>query len=116
MSTDPGCIFCKIITGAIPSDEVLRDEHVVAFRDIHPVAPTHILLVPTMHVAHLSAFAAQADPSASARLLAAAAELGTRFGERGYRVVTNEGSDAGQTVHHLHFHVLAGRPMSWPPG
>ncbi len=73
MTTDPGCIFCKIIDGVIPSDIVLRDEHVVAFRDVNPVAPTHILLVPTMHVAHLSAFAARADPSASARLLAAAA-------------------------------------------
>jgi histidine triad (HIT) family protein len=116
MISDPGCIFCKIVRGEIPADEVLRDEHVVAFRDTKPVAPTHILVVPTAHVAHLSAFAAQADPAASARLLGAAAEVGTRFGERGYRVVTNEGDDSGQSVHHLHLHVLAGRPMHWPPG
>lgn len=116
MIGDPGCVFCKIVRREIPADEVLRDEYVVAFRDTNPVAPTHILVVPTAHVAHLSAFAAQADSAASARLLAAAAELGTRFGERGYRVVTNEGSDAGQTVSHLHLHVLAGRPMHWPPG
>jgi histidine triad (HIT) family protein len=116
MIGDPGCIFCKIVRREIPADEVLRDEHVVAFRDLNPVAPTHILVIPTRHVAHLSEFAAQADGAAAARLLAAAAELGMRFGARGYRVVTNEGSDAGQSVRHLHFHVLAGRPLSWPPG
>jgi histidine triad (HIT) family protein len=113
---DPGCIFCKIVAREIPADEVLRDEFVVAFRDVNPVAPTHVLVVPTIHVAHLSAFAAAAEPAAAARLLAAAADLGARFGPRGYRVVTNEGADAGQTVHHLHLHVLAGRAMSWPPG
>lgn len=116
MTSDPRCIFCKIVAGEIPADEVLRDEHVVAFRDLNPVAPTHILVVPTTHVAHLSAFAHSGDTAASARLLSAAAELGVRFGPRGYRVVTNEGVDAGQSVHHLHLHVLAGRPMSWPPG
>lgn len=116
MNSDPSCVFCKIVRHEIPSDEVWRDEHVVAFRDINPVAPTHILVVPTAHVAHLSEFAAQSDAAAPARLLAAAAELGTRFGERGYRVVSNEGSDAGQSVHHLHLHVLAGRKLSWPPG
>jgi len=116
MSTDPGCIFCKIVKREIPADEVLRDDYVVAFRDLHPVAPTHVLVIPAVHVAHLSEFAASADPAASARLLAAAAEVGTRFGTRGYRVVTNEGSDAGQSVHHLHLHVLAGRALGWPPG
>jgi histidine triad (HIT) family protein len=116
MTTDPGCLFCKIVRRELPADEVLRDEHVVAFRDVNPVAPTHVLVVPTTHVAHLSAFAAQGDAAASARLLSAAAEVGTRFGTRGYRVVANEGSDSGQSVHHLHLHVLAGRPLSWPPG
>jgi histidine triad (HIT) family protein len=116
MTTDPSCIFCKIVLGQIPADEVVRDEHVVAFRDLHPVAPTHILVVPTTHVAHLSAFTAGADPAIAARLLAVAAELGTRFGPHGYRVVTNEGRDAGQSVSHLHLHVLAGREMHWPPG
>jgi histidine triad (HIT) family protein len=116
MTNDPSCVFCKIVARDIPADEVLRDDHVVAFRDLNPVAPTHILVVPTVHVAHLSEFAASAPAQASVRLLAAAAELGTRFGARGYRVVTNEGSDAGQTVHHLHLHVLAGRRLSWPPG
>lgn len=100
----------------MPADEVLRDELVVAFRDINPVAPTHILVVPTTHAAHLSDFAKLAGAAASARLLAAAAELGERFGARGYRVVANEGADAGQSVYHLHLHVLAGRPFGWPPG
>jgi histidine triad (HIT) family protein len=116
MTTDAGCIFCKIVRGELPADEVLRDAHIVAFRDVRPVAPTHILIVPTTHVAHLSEFTRLADTAASVRLLAAAAEIGTRFGERGYRVVTNEGGDGGQTVNHLHLHVLAGRSMGWPPG
>jgi histidine triad (HIT) family protein len=110
------CIFCKIVRREIPADEVLRDEHVVAFRDLHPVAPVHILVIPTQHAEHLSAFAATGNAAAAARLLTAAAELGTRFAPDGYRVVINEGVDAGQSVFHLHAHVLAGRPLSWPPG
>ncbi len=117
MTSDPSCIFCKIVRREVASDEVLRDEHVVAFRDLKPVAPTHILVVPTVHVAHLSEFAERANALASVRLLAAAAELGARFGStRGYRVVTNEGRDAGQSVFHFHLHVLAGRKLHWPPG
>ena len=116
MTTDPSCIFCKIVAREIAADEVVRDEYVVAFRDLHPVAPTHVLVIPTVHVAHLSGFVARSEPAAAARLLAAAAEVGARFGPRGYRVVTNEGDDAGQSVHHLHLHVLAGRSLSWPPG
>jgi histidine triad (HIT) family protein len=113
---DPTCIFCKIVGGEIPADEVLRDEHVVAFRDLNPQAPAHVLVIPTTHAPHLSAFVAQADAAAAARLLAAIAELGRRFGPDGFRVVMNEGPDAGQTVHHLHAHVLAGRHLTWPPG
>lgn len=116
MTSDPSCLFCKIVRQEIPADEVLRNAHVVAFRDLNPVAPTHLLVVPTTHVTHLSAFAEGAEPGAAAYLLAAAAELGKRFGPGGYRVVTNEGRDAGQSVWHLHLHVLAGRHMSWPPG
>ena len=114
--TDPSCLFCKIVRREINADEVLRDEHVVAFRDLNPQAPTHVLVVPTEHAAHLSDFTAKANDGAAARLLQAAAEVGTRFGPGGYRVVMNEGDDAGQSVHHLHAHVLAGRRMSWPPG
>ena len=116
MTYDPSCVFCKIVRRDIPADEVLRDEHVVAFRDLDPVAPTHVLIVPTTHVSHLGDFAALDHAEASARLLGAAAEVGARFGPRGYRVVTNVGPDAGQEVNHLHLHVLAGRKLSWPPG
>ena len=116
MTSDPSCLFCKIVRGELAADEVFRDEHVVAFRDLHPVAPTHVLVIPATHLAHLSALAAGAEPSLGSRLLSVAAEIGTRFGPRGYRVVTNEGSDAGQSVFHLHLHVLAGRALSWPPG
>jgi histidine triad (HIT) family protein len=110
------CIFCKIVRREIAADEVLRDEHVVAFRDLSPQAPVHVLVIPTEHAAHLSAFAAQGNTVVAARILTAAAEIGTRFGPDGYRVVINEGADAGQSVFHLHAHVLAGRPLHWPPG
>jgi histidine triad (HIT) family protein len=114
--TVPDCLFCKIVRKEIPANEVLRDEYVVAFRDLNPQAPTHVLVVPTIHADHLSEFASKADGPHLARFLQAAAELGTRFGPNGYRVVMNEGPEAGQSVHHLHAHVLAGRRMSWPPG
>ena len=110
------CLFCKIVRGEIAAQEVLRDEHVVAFHDLNPQAPAHVLVIPTVHAEHLSDFARQGKPAVAARLLAAAAEIGTRFGPDGYRVVINEGRDAGQSVFHLHAHVLAGRAMSWPPG
>ncbi len=116
MPTDPNCIFCKIVRKEIAADEVLRDEHVVAFRDLNPQAPAHVLVIPTEHAPHLSAFADAARTDAAARFLGAAAEIGRREGANGYRVVINEGADAGQSVHHLHAHVLAGRHLTWPPG
>src|SRR3979409_2452325 len=94
---DPNCIFCKIVRKEIAADEVLRDEHIVAFRDLNPQAPTHVLVIPTKHAAHLSEFARNSSDQGAARLLAAAAEIGTRFGPNGYRVVMNEGPDAGQS-------------------
>ena len=100
----------------IPAEEVLRDDHVVAFRDLHPQAPTHVLVIPTVHAENLSAFAALGHGEAAARLLTAAAEIGAAAGPGGYRVVINEGPDAGQSVFHLHAHVLAGRSLGWPPG
>lgn len=114
MSDD--CLFCRIVRREINAKEVLRDEHVVAFHDLNPQAPAHVLVVPAVHAANLSEFARDASPAAAARLLAAAAEIGARLGPNGYRVVMNEGPDAGQSVFHLHAHVLAGRPLSWPPG
>ena len=116
MATDSSCIFCMIASKEIPAHEVLRDEHVVAFHDLNPQAPTHILVVPIEHAAHLSDFTASATDERAARILTAAAEIGRRFGRDGYRVVINEGPDGGQTVGHLHAHVLAGRHMTWPPG
>lgn len=113
---DPNCIFCKIVQKQIPANEVLRDEHVVAFHDLNPQAPVHVLVIPTEHAQHLSEFAQSATDARASRLLAAASEIGRRFGTNGYRVVMNEGDDGGQTVHHLHAHVLAGRHMTWPPG
>ena len=110
------CLFCKIVRKDITAKEVLRDEHVVAFYDLNPQAPTHVLVIPTVHAEHLSEFVGQGNAAAAARLLAATAEIGTRFGPGGYRVVMNEGRDAGQSVFHLHAHVLAGRPLAWPPG
>jgi histidine triad (HIT) family protein len=116
MATESNCIFCKIVSKEIPAQEVLRDENVVAFHDLNPQAPTHVLVVPTEHAAHLSDFSASATDQRAARLLNAASEIGRRFGRDGYRVVINEGPDGGQTVGHLHAHVLAGRHMKWPPG
>jgi len=110
------CLFCKIVRKDIAAKEVLRDEHIVAFHDLNPQAPLHVLVIPTVHAEHLSDFVQQGDAAAAGRLLAAAAAIGTRFGPGGYRVVMNEGRDAGQSVSHLHAHVLAGRPMAWPPG
>jgi histidine triad (HIT) family protein len=116
MALPSDCIFCKIVRKEIPADEVLRDEYVVAFHDRNPQAPTHVLVVPTVHAAHLSDYTRGAAGAQASRLLAAVSELGRRFGSDGYRVVINEGNDGGQTVYHLHAHVLAGRRMQWPPG
>ncbi len=110
------CIFCKIVAKEIPAQELFRDEYVVAFKDVNAQAPVHVLVVPVKHHAHLTAFADAGEVPELARMLTAAAEVGRLFGTDGYRVVINEGRDGGQTVHHLHAHVLAGRALSWPPG
>jgi histidine triad (HIT) family protein len=110
------CLFCKIVRKEIAAQEVLRNDDVVAFRDLNPQAPVHVLVIPTRHAASLSAFAARGDAAAAERFLAAAAEVGTSLGPGGYRLVVNEGPDAGQSVFHLHGHILAGRPLNWPPG
>ena len=113
---DPDCLFCKIVAGEIPSERVYEDDEVIAFRDINPRAPTHILVIPRRHVAdaqHLT----DADGELLTRLFGAVRTLAAEAGlENGYRVVTNVGPDAGQTVFHLHLHLLGGRSMSWPPG
>ncbi|HEV3156362.1 MAG TPA: histidine triad nucleotide-binding protein [Candidatus Baltobacteraceae bacterium] len=116
MKTMTDCIFCKIVCGEIPATEVARSKRVVAFRDVNPQAPSHLVVVPTRHVADLGSFAEIADDGEIAELLRTAAQLGRRVGPGGYRVVANEGADGGQTVFHLHLHVLAGRHLTWPPG
>ena len=113
---DPNCLFCRIVRKEIPAREVFRDDHVVAFHDVNPQAPVHVLVVPVEHAAHLSDFTANAADEVGARILRTASRIGNELGRNGYRVVMNEGPDAGQTVNHLHAHVLAGRFLSWPPG
>jgi histidine triad (HIT) family protein len=115
--TTPDCLFCKIRDGEIPAALTYRDDHVLAFKDILPKAPLHQLVVPLRHVARL-ADAAPEDIDLYGRLLVTAAHLAREAGyaEPGFRVVMNSGPGAGQTVHHVHLHLLAGRPLTWPPG
>jgi len=110
------CLFCKIIEGAIPSTAVYQDEHCYAFADINPKAPTHILIAPRRHIDSL-ANAQAGDQGLLGHLLGAAAEIARARGlHKGYRVVINHGEDGGQTVDHLHVHLLGGRALGWPPG
>jgi histidine triad (HIT) family protein len=111
------CLFCRIVTGSIPAERLHDDDLVVAFRDIAPRAPTHILLVPVPHIAS-AADLTEADGPLLGRLFAVAAELARTEGitEGGYRLVSNIGRWGGQTVDHLHFHLMGGRPFDWPPG
>jgi histidine triad (HIT) family protein len=111
-----GCLFCKIVTGLVPAQRVYEDEFCIVFPDINPQALTHLLVVPKEHIASL----AEAGPEHTellGRMMATAAEMARQFKlERGYRVVVNTGAEGGQTVTHLHLHVLGGRHMGWPPG
>jgi len=111
------CLFCAIASGDIPADVVLSDDDVVAFRDITPQAPVHVLVIPRAHHAN-AADLANADPALTGALLRAAGAVAAQEGiaESGYRIVTNTGEGAGQSVHHIHFHVLGGRDLAWPPG
>ena len=115
--TSDDCLFCKIVAGTVPADVVHRDDQVVAFRDINPQAPTHILLIPTTHYENAGEIAAD-DPQALAALVTTARTLAEAEGidRSGYRIVTNTGAEAGQSVFHTHLHVLGGREMGWPPG
>ena len=111
------CLFCKIRDGQIPAAVTHRDDHVLAFKDVSPKAPFHQLVIPLRHVARL----ADAEPDDAAllgRLLLAGARLAKEagYGDKGFRAVMNSGPDAGQSVFHVHLHVLAGRPLEWPPG
>jgi histidine triad (HIT) family protein len=109
------CVFCKIAAGEIPAKVVKRGEGMLAVQDAHPQAPTHLLVLPTDHLASLND---AKDPRLLGALLAFARDVAREAGvaQTGYRVVVNTNPDGGQTVFHLHLHVLGGRPMSWPPG
>ena len=109
------CLFCKIIAGEIPSSKLYEDDLCYAFNDIAPQAPTHFLVIPKTHIASIS----EIDDSTSAvagHVLSVIAQLAKELGMESYRVVSNIGEQAGQSVRHLHFHVLSGRDMTWPPG
>lgn len=111
------CLFCKIVAGDIPATIVRETDTTVAFRDINPQAPTHVLVIPKVHYADAAALAV-GDPQAAADVLREAGEVAAaeKTVDRGYRVVFNTGAGAGQTVFHAHAHVLGGRGLEWPPG
>jgi len=110
------CIFCKIVGGEIPSDIVHQDDDVVAFKDLNPQAPVHLLIIPRKHIASID-HAVDDDAALLGRLLVTARDLAAEHGiAGGYRLVNNCGASAGQSVFHIHVHLLGGRPMDWPPG
>jgi histidine triad (HIT) family protein len=111
------CLFCKIVAGDIPATVVHETDTTLAFRDINPMAPTHVVVIPRAHHASAAALA-EAEPGLVAQVLATGAEVARAEGvaESGYRLVFNTGPDAGQTVFHVHLHILGGRSLAWPPG
>lgn len=111
------CIFCKIVKGDIPADKVYEDQLVMAFNDINPVAPTHILIIPKAHIVSANEIDQQ-KVELIGHLIATAVKIAKKIGidQSGYRLVNNCGTDGGQTVDHLHVHLLGGRSLQWPPG
>lgn len=111
------CLFCKIIAGDIPSNKVYEDDNVYAFKDINPAAPLHVLIIPKKHISMLNDLEPE-DDVVMGKLVLAAKKIAEQEGyaKDGYRTVINCGENAGQTVFHIHLHLLAGRPLSWPPG
>ena len=119
MTSVEGCLFCGIVSGGIPAELVYEDEAVVAFRDISPQAPTHVLVVPREHIENAGALEAEHAELLAAVLLGARAVAdleGIGAEDRGYRLIFNVGPDAQNSVPHLHLHMLGGRSMTWPPG
>jgi histidine triad (HIT) family protein len=115
MSSD--CLFCKIVAGTIPAAKIYEDNDVVVISDINPQAPLHALVIPRRHIATLNALTSQDDALVGAMHRAAARVAGDKgFADRGYRTVFNTNAEAGQTVFHIHLHLLAGRGLTWPPG
>ncbi len=107
------CLFCKILTGQIPSNKAAETDRVFAFHDIAPQAPTHVLVI---HKTHTASLAETADNTILAELAGGIRDIANQLGLKDYRVVINNGAEAGQSVFHLHAHILAGRPLKWPPG
>jgi histidine triad (HIT) family protein len=116
MATTPDCLFCKIASGAIPVTRLFENDHVLAFPDIHPQAPVHILIIPKRHFASLAHTSSSEAELLSELLLAANKVAQLQHLDNGFRLVINNGADGGQTVDHLHLHLLGGRQMHWPPG
>ena len=114
--TSSDCLFCKIVEGAIPANRVYEDEFCIGFPDISPQAPTHLLVIPKQHIGSTAKTLAE-DAGLMGQMMAAAAEIARKEKlDNGYRIVVNTGEDGGQTVNHLHLHLLGGRQMKWPPG
>ena len=111
------CLFCRIALGLVPATLVWQDDSIVAFRDIHPQCPVHVLVIPRRHIASLSELSAEDDEMVG-HLVRISGQIAEREGvaATGYRLVANCGPEAGQSVDHVHFHLLGGRPMHWPPG
>lgn len=110
------CIFCKIVQGDIPSKKVYEDEQLLAFYDINPAAPIHILIIPKIHIRSMAEIKPE-NLELVGRIHGVIHDLAEEIGlEKGYRIVNNCGEDGGQEVHHLHFHLLGGRSLTWPPG
>jgi histidine triad (HIT) family protein len=111
------CIFCKIVSGDIGADVVHEGEHVVAFRDINPQAPTHVQIIPKRHVPHITGFDAATDTDWLVELFEVANRIASDEGlDKGFRLVINNGPLSGQSVFHVHLHILGGRQLGWPPG
>lgn len=115
-ATQENCIFCRILAGEIPARFVYRDDEVAAIADAQPQSPEHVLVMPLVHTENLQSFVTEAPAPVIAKLFEVAAAIGNERGPNGFRTVINTGEEGGQTVSHLHVHVLAGRPMRWPPG
>lgn len=111
------CLFCRIVSGEIPASKIYEDDEVLAFKDINPQAPLHVLIIPKTHIATLTDLAAEHDALVGSMFRRAAAVAKERgYADRGFRTVFNTNREAGQSVFHIHLHLLAGRSLAWPPG